>query len=192
MHKKGVETLLSGNFALWGGVTEAMKNSFIVAYLLDPEPLFGLVRDLHDLEEKTGVKLVLATRDFPPHVTLQQGAGQVPSDLRMPMDVGQPVFMADHLIVGPNVLLAASDIPESVIEHRMKISQWMEIRSLIPSPIDILHSTVARIIGMSHGASLAEFNNELLAMRVAVTARPIQLRAKGVFLGTVADLLSAK
>lgn len=195
MNQGGVEKLRSGQFDLWQGLPANDAPNLILAVHFKPSrALDDVCQMLVVAASDCGIELCLAGRDYPFHVTIQQGAptdvSQSLSNLATPFALALgATFVFDQVIVGPNILFASSHIPSVVTDCRMDISNVMAVSGVVPAPISILHATAARITKVSDASALPDFVRLVSTLRELIQSRPFELTVSHLSFGTVGELL---
>ncbi len=195
MNQGGVDKLLSGQFDKWQGLpAKDAPNLILAAHFKPNRALDDVMETLRVAAVDSGIDLCLAGRDYPFHVTIQQGTlselSRAMPNLAPRFDLLRDVtFAFEQVIAGPNILFASSQIPQLVPDCRAAISNVMTEYSLMPSPISILHATAARITNVSDVNVLPDFVSLVSTLRDRVQQRPLELTVSHVSFGTVAELL---
>lgn len=195
MNQGGVAKLLSGQFDKWQGLPAKDAPNLILAVHFKPSrALDDVIETLRVAAVDSGIDLCLAGRDYPFHVTIQQGVSNDQSQA-LPNLASQFEYLCGmsfefgHVIAGPNILLASSTIPLEVGVVRVALSHTMSASGMAPSPISILHATAARITNVSDVNVLPDFVRLVSILRDRVLQCPLELTVSHVSFGTVAELL---
>jgi hypothetical protein len=197
VHNGGLPKLQAGNFNPWVGLPAADRRNPVVAARIkvvgEVARVINLVATIADLNQ---VKVSLAGRDFPLHVTLKLSKADMPAGYQDPAElasglVGQS-FMFGHLAVTPNMILGSDTGPARVAEVRKKLDAAFAAQGLVPEPLDIFHATIARVMTFDGISGLEGYATALLTLRTQLAAKPIPLVVHSIFGGTVEELLEEK
>jgi len=166
---------------------------------------------IEDLEAELGLPLLIGNRDFPLHVSLQNGVlgENDPRDKEVKVDhlmsneeltedtaplVGLPVEFKYLLINRGNILLTSAKIPEAVSEARKAIAEVYASNGLTPGSYNyenILHITIARIAespavedeNPDKQNVLEAYRKRLIELRHEISSNPITMRIEKVARG---------
>ncbi|OGZ01641.1 MAG: hypothetical protein A2946_02100 [Candidatus Liptonbacteria bacterium RIFCSPLOWO2_01_FULL_53_13] len=194
---------------------EGWKHTFSITAEFDSAANQEIQRRILDIlanmENELGVSLLLASRDFPLHATIQNGIfegedGAKEKKIFQELAGDEGIIQSEKEITGifvifkyllidkGNILLTASEIPEAIIEARNRASHEYMAKGLRPLPMEhILHLTLARIVGKPpQGAEKAfnDYQQRLVQLRHAISASPISARIEKVKKGRASDTFS--
>lgn len=163
-----------------------------------------LLKPLAMLENRLGLQFTLADRDFLLHSTIKQcnlpagvdaDAMEVSDLLAAFASINDHEVVFDTVVLNDgNVLLAASEVPTVVSACRLELDKLIRARGLEPTPIDILHMTLARLItlpGKSLGFALDTYRDTVLELRAMVAEEPIRLKLGDYWHGQVHRLVTS-
>ena len=204
IHDRGILAVNEGRIKPFV-VPEAAFTQFILvnAFSSPTKHLSKLLGTLEMLENPLCVQVTLADRDFLLHATMKQcnlpagvdaDAMEVSSLLAAFASINDHEVVFDTVVLNDgNVLLAASEVPTVVSACRLELDKLIRARGLEPTPIDILHMTLARLItlpGKSLGFALDTYRDTVLELRAMVAEEPIRLKLGNYWHGQVHRLVT--
>ena len=148
------------------------------------------------VSDNRSYRFLVASRDFPLHTTLLEGEASVEVNVfsdtlqKLRNDVSEDLLgqevVFDQLIAdaGGSIILAATEIPECVLDARMLIVESYQSEGLKVLPLDnILHSTQVRVVGFADDAKLLSvFHHEIEETNSQLEQKPIVARIAEVAL----------
>ncbi len=203
IHDRGILAVNEGRIKPFVVPEAAFTQFILVNAFLHFQFTNRLLKPLAMLENRLGLQFTLADRDFLLHSTIKQcnlpgevdaDAMEVSSLLAAFASINKHEAVFDTVVLNDgNVLLAASKVPTVVIECRLELDKLIRARGLEPTPIDILHMTLARLItlpGKSLGFALDTYRDTVLELRAMVAEEPIRLKLGNYWHGQVHRLVT--
>ncbi len=196
MHEGGFEKLRSGTFPLWTGVLASDSPNLFLAAVLDAsaETFLAFSSEISAAATDHGVGLYLAGRDFPLHVTIQQGRPGAEVQPLLDFSARYSELTEDewefrHFTIGPNLLLCGA-VPPDLPLIRKEVSLALTEADYESIPIDICHATVARVTSFETVTGLEDFAAALLPLRQRVAEEGLMLPIERLYQGEVGSFLS--
>ena len=199
--RKGMQILENASFKKFSGFPKSLENRFHVSIrpteYSKKEIKEVIVSKLESLESVWGAKFFLANRNFPIHLTVFEGLYEGDSEAERDgifkglknnelfahiiNDLKSSPIKLEHLLIdGGNLLLAAAEIPSSIIQIRQILEEKYRLAGLKPlAIIDILHSTIARIAEMPGSPAeqdfLKKYIEDMVGLKHQIALKPIIL-----------------
>jgi hypothetical protein len=195
IHNGGFPKLGSGDFGLWTGIPLLDRQKPIVAAKVAMDDSVQELCQLIDMvARRAGVEVYLAGRDFPMHVTLKQGKVDMPesgcADCSLSAaELIDQTWVFEHLVVAPTMIIGSEEAPALVEGTRQRLDEAFATEGLEPAALDIVHSTMARVVAFESPAGLLRYAADMLDIRINMAKRPLLVTVASIYWGTVAGLL---
>lgn len=220
INSTGRDALRDGLINEFNTVPEQLMNRFNISISLkkDSEEILRNVAltKVEELEKKLNIKLLLAGRDFPIHITILEGSfeGDTSENDRKTKEgifneitnnselqekltrelLGKPLDFKYLLIDKGNLILTSTDIPQSILETRGTLAHEYAGYGLKPLPMNnILHMTISRINKLPENKqSLLQYEKEIINLRHSLSENPLSLTPDHLYMGSSYSLLTEK
>lgn len=220
INHSGRKALDSREVSEFNSVPEQLKKRFNLSVSLkdsSEETLRTMVLDeVIKIGDQLGIKLFLAGRDFPIHISILEGLftpgtqedeeinkrqEEIFNELKYNKELqdklsnilaGKTIEFKYLLIDKGNIILTSTDIPEFILEARKLLSDRYSEADLKPLAMNnILHMTISRVSGLPENKDLLlQYKEELVKLRHSVSAHPLQLTIGSVSSQSSYDLLT--
>lgn len=219
INRAGRNAIREGAVNEFDVIPEQLKNRFNISLSLEKnseEILKKVVLSkIEELERQSDIKLFLAGRDFPIHITVLEGLLKNPSLYEKVLGERESVFneikddeklrneLSRTLLENPidfkyllidkgNIILTSIDIPQPLLEARESVSDRYTESNLKTLPMkNILHMTISRINKLpTNEKDLLLYEQEMLKLRHVISKNPLQLTPGGFYMDSTYNILT--